>query len=112
MATYGDLQQGSYYVIQEVENASLELVYIPLVTEKCVLVEFQDEDQTLSWYRKSDDLFEIVEELADEHAVIYESLFAEDDDDDELWDMDDDESDFWDLDDEEDEEDEEKALNN
>jgi N6-adenosine-specific RNA methylase IME4 len=113
MATYGDLQQGSYYVIQEVENASLELVYIPLVTEKCVLVEFQDEDQTLSWYRKSDDLFEIVEQLADEHAVIYESLFAEDDDDDELWDMDDDESDFWDLDDEEDEEDEEdKAQNN
>jgi len=111
MATYGDLQQGSYYVIQEVENASLELVYIPLVTEKCVLAEFQDEEQTLSWYRKTDNLFEIVEQLADEHAVIYESLFAEDDDD-ELWDTDDDESDFWDVDDEEEEEDEDKALNN
>jgi hypothetical protein len=113
MATYGDLQQGSYYVVQEVENASLELVYIPLVTEKCVLVEFQDDDQTLSWYLKTDDLFEIVEQLADEHAVIYESLFAEDEDD-ELWDMDDDESDFWDVDDddEEEEDEEDKAQKN
>ncbi len=112
MATYGDLQQGSYYVVQEVENASLELVYIPLVTAKCVLVEFQDDDQTLSWYRKTDELFEIVEQLEDEHAVIYESLFAEDEED-ELWDVDEDEDDFWDVDDDEDEEEEEdKALNN
>jgi hypothetical protein len=113
MATYGDLQQGNYYVIQEVENASLELIYIPLVTEKCVLAEFQDDDQTLSWYRKTDELFEVVEQLADEHAVIYESLFAEDDEDDELWDMNDEDSDFWDVDDDEEEEDEEdKAQKN
>ncbi len=111
MATFGDLQQGSYYVVQEVENASLELVYIPLVTEKCVLVEFQDDDQTLSWYRKTDDLFEIVEELADEHAVIYESLFADDEDED-FWDADDKDSDFWDVEDDEDEDEDDKALHN
>lgn len=101
MATFGDLQQGSYYVIQEIENSTLELVYVPLVTEKCVLIEFQDEDQTLSWNRKTDPLFEVVEELNDEQAVIYESLFADDDDDDDLvWDKNEEDDDFWDIDEE------------
>jgi hypothetical protein len=90
MATFGDLEQGNYYVIQEIENASLELVYIPLVTGKCTLVEFQDDDQTLAWYRKSDEVFEVVEQLTDEQAVIYESLFAEDEEEDDLWDLEDD----------------------
>lgn len=111
MATFGNLEQGSYYVIQELENASLELVYIPLVTNKCVLLEYQDDDQTLAWYKKSDELFEVVEQLTDDQAVIYESLFAEDDEDDEFWDTEDSgDDDLWDLDDED--ENEDKALNN
>lgn len=89
-------------MVQEQENATLELIYVPLMTEKCVLVEFQDEDQTLSWYRKTDVLHEIVEQLTEEQAVIYESLFEDeedDDDDDFFWgDDDDDDDEDWDLD--------------
>jgi hypothetical protein len=107
MANYSELLQGNYYVIQEIENATLELVYIPLVTGKCVLVEFQDEDQTLAWYRKTDELLEIVEQLTDEQAVIYESLFDdEDDDDDDFgWGDDDDDDEFWDIEQDDDDED-------
>jgi hypothetical protein len=107
MATYGDLQPNFYYVVQETENAALELVYIPLITEKCVLVEFQDDDQTLAWNRKTDELFEIVEQLTEEQAVIYESLFDDeeddDDDDDFFWgdDDDDDDDELWEDDDDE-----------
>ena len=113
MATYNDLNPGKYYVIQEMENTSLELVYVPMVTEKCVLVEYQDDDQTLTWYRKTDEVFEVVEELTDEQAIIYESMFQgdedEDDDNDFFWgddDDDDDDGDFWDVDDSDDDEDE------
>jgi len=91
-------------VVQEQENASLELIYVPLMTEKCVLVEYQDEEQTLSWFRKSDSLFEVVEQLTEEQAVIYESLFEDDEEeeDDNFWgDDDDDEDDEWDSEDEE-----------
>ncbi len=105
MATYGDLQIGSYFLVQEQENASLELIYVPLMTEKCVLVEFQDEDQTLSWYRKTDALHEVVEQLTEEQAVIYESLFEDDEEEEEdnfFWgeDDDDEEDEDWDLDEE------------
>jgi hypothetical protein len=107
MATYNDLNKGNYYVIQELENTNLELVYIPLVTEKCVLVEFQDDDQTLSWHRKTEELFEVVEQLTEEQAVIYESLFADDEEDDFSWDDEDDEEDddFWETDSDDDDDD-------
>jgi hypothetical protein len=116
MAQFGDLQAGNYYVVQEVENTSLELVYVPLITDKCVLIEFQDEDQTLAWYRKTEPLFEIVEQLTEEQAVIYESLFEEeedDDDDDFFWGEDDDEDDdLWEMEDDSEDEEEDKASSN
>lgn len=119
MNTFGELEQGSYYVIQEVENTGLELIYIPLITEKCVLVEFQDDDQTLTWFKKTDPLFEIVEQLTDEQAIIYESLFEDDEDDEEdddfFWgDSDEADDEFWNTDDDEDDEDdfEDKAKKN
>jgi len=117
MATYNDLQQGSYYVIQEIENATLELVYVPLITDKCVLVEYQDEEQTLSWYRKTEELFEVVEQLTEEQAVIYESLFEdlEEEEDDFFWDDDDDDDEFWGGEDDDDDDEDEgniKVINN
>lgn len=91
-------------MVQEQENASLELIYVPLMTEKCVLVEYQDEEQTLSWYKKSDTLFEVVEQLTEEQAVIYESLFEDEEEEDDFFfgdGDDDDEDDEWDSEDEE-----------
>ncbi|MCU0373955.1 MAG: hypothetical protein MUF24_01500 [Chitinophagaceae bacterium] len=96
MASFGDLQPDFYYVVQEQEGAMLELVYVPLVTEKCVLVEYQDEEQRLVWYRKTDTLSEIVEQLTDEQAEIYESLFDDDNDlMNSLWADDDEEDEIW-----------------
>lgn len=103
MATYNELTPANYYLIQENENAGLELVYIPMVTEKAVLVEYQDEDQTLKWYKKTEPLTEVVEQLTEEQAVIYESLFDDDDDEDDdggfEWDEDDDDDDDFGWDD-------------
>lgn len=89
MTNYEKLVPGKYYLIQELENGSVELVFVPMVSAKCVLVEYQDEDQTLAWFRKTDEIFEIVDELTDEQAEDYESLFDDEDDDD------DDDDFFW-----------------
>ena len=72
MATYSDLSPASYFLIQENENAGLELVYIPMVTEKAVLVEYQDEDQTMTWFKKTDSIFEVVEQLTEEQGLAEE----------------------------------------
>lgn len=116
MATFKDLIPGHYYLIQELENTSLELIFIPMATEKCILVEFQDEDQTLTWYQKKDEIFEIVEQLTEEQALMYENLFYSDEDNDEdfFWGNEEEEDDdFWE-DDEEDDDSDEKiiAINN
>ncbi|TAD84356.1 MAG: hypothetical protein EAY75_13285 [Bacteroidetes bacterium] len=104
MPTYNDLSPAMYHLIQENEHAGIELVYVPMVTSKCVLVEYQDDDQTMSWYRKEDTIFEILETLTDEQAVIFESLFEDDDDDDDdEWDDDDELVDLWNDDDDEEE---------
>ena len=106
MPTYNDLNPATYYLIQENEHAGIEMVYVPMVTNKCVLVEYQDDEQTMSWYRKEDTIFEVLEELTDEQAVIYESLF-EDDEDDEDWD-DEELVDLWNSDEDEEDEDEDE----
>ena len=116
MATYNELSPANYYLIQENENAGVELVYIPMVTEKAVLVEYQDEDQTLKWYKKTEALTEVVEQLTEEQAVIYESLFDDDDDDSDdddgfEWDEDDDDDDDFDWDDDGDDK-KIRAINN
>ena len=114
MATYQDLLPNSYYLLQESENANLQLVFVLMATEKAILLEFQDDDQTLVWNKKTDSIYEIVEKLTEEQAVVYESLLddeeEDDDDDDDLasWFEDDDE----DEDDEEDEDTKIRTINN
>lgn len=107
MATYGDLKPDTYYILQEQEGNVLQLVYITMHTSKCVLVEYQDEEQTLTWYRKTDTFFELVDELTDTEALEYESIFE--DEEENFWSsMSQEEDDFWDEeDDDEDFDDEE-----
>jgi hypothetical protein len=113
MATYNELLPTSYYLIQENENSSLELVYVMMTTGKCVLIEYQDDDQTMSWFKKTDEIFEITEQLTEEQAVIFESLFEDEEDEDGDWNEDDDIITPWFGDDDEGENDEKiKALNN
>lgn len=111
MATYNELFPANYYLIQENENAQVELVYIPMVTSKCVLVEYEDEEQTMTWFKKTDQLFEVVEQLTEEQAVIYESLF-EDDEDDDMWDEDEEDDDWFDIDGDDDDDGKIRALKN
>jgi hypothetical protein len=111
MATFKELSQANYYIIQENENGSLDLVFVPLITGKCIMLEFQDEDQTTVWRRLTDNVHEIVEKLTVEQAIQYENYKStndfgeaeeEDDwleeeeeaDDADLWDEENDDLDF------------------
>ena len=108
MATYQQLMPNKYYLIQENENARVEMVFVPMATEKCVLLQYDDEERTRAWYKRSDDFFELVEELSDEQATLYEFITSKDDEEDENdadWD-----STMFDDDEEDDEDDEDWLL--
>jgi hypothetical protein len=111
MATYNDLKPGSYYLIRENENASIEMVFIPMETGKCILVEYQDEEQSMNWYKKTENVFELIEQLTKEEAEKYESMFESGEEDDLAWPEDDDQDSGWFTDDN-DEDDKIRALNN
>ena len=111
MATYNDLKPGFYYLIRENENASIEMVYIPMETSKCILVEYQDEEQSMNWFRKTDDVHELIEQLTPEQAELYESLFENGEEEDPGWPEDSDDGSGW-FSDDPDEDDKLRALNN
>jgi hypothetical protein len=100
MATYGELAPDNYYLLQEQEGAMLQLVYITMHTSKCVLVEYQDQDQTLTWYRKTDSFLELVDELTEAEALEYESIFEEEEEN--FWNSMYEGKDHWEEDDDED----------
>jgi|GEM_PF-1438011 hypothetical protein len=106
MATYQQLMPLKYYLIQENENARVEMVYVPMATEKCVLLEYDDEENTRAWFKRSDTFYELIEELTDEQATIYEFITNKDDEkDDAEWD-----ADMFDEDEDDDDEDDEGWL--
>lgn len=105
MATYNDLKTDKYYLVKEVDADDVALVYVLMETEKAVFLEFEDEMESMVWKKKTDKLEEIVEELTEEQADLYESIVYEEDEEDEfswenLEDDDDDDEDFSDDDDE------------
>lgn len=114
---YKSLHPGNYYLIQEHEMGKIHLVFVQMATEKCVLLEYQDDEQVLEWFRKDDELYEVIEQLSEEHALAYENIFeppAESnpvlDWEEEDWDELEEDDEVWELsEDGEDEEDEDDA---
>jgi hypothetical protein len=111
MATYNDLKADRYYLIKEKDAKEIVLAYVLMETEKAVFLEFEDQLDTMVWRKKSDNLEEIVEELTEEQADLYESIVYEEEESDEFsWediDEEDEDDDF--SDDEDDDDDDTKG---
>ena len=88
MYSYGLLEPGCYYLVQEEMNSSIELIKVTMESDHCMFVhKYQDELKT-GWKRKNDKLFDILECLSDEMVEVWEkhynnneeSYYEEDDD--------------------------------
>lgn len=73
---FGQLAIEKYHLIQENENGSPELIFVPLATDKAVLVEYEDSEKTRLWKRKADVFFELIETLSEDHANAYDRYRA------------------------------------
>ena len=83
MSTYAELQQDIYYLVKETEDDELMLIKPLMTTSQCVLLVGNDgESEYTFWKQLDDEVFEVVDELTDDEAELYESLFEDDDYDD------------------------------
>jgi len=92
MATYNDLQTDKYYLIKEQEDDEVDLVYVLMDTANAVFIEVEDGEDTLIWKKKSAGIAEIVDELTEDQAELYESI-AYDEEDEEDFDWEDEDED-------------------
>ncbi|HZH01420.1 MAG TPA: hypothetical protein VEY32_10085 [Flavisolibacter sp.] len=75
MYTYGLLEPGCYYLIQEKEDSPITLIKVTTQTDHCLYV-FTYEDQLVTgWKRKTDTIEDIVECLSDEAVENWEKHY-------------------------------------
>jgi hypothetical protein len=79
MTNYASLLLNKAYLIIENEGEEISLVQILMETSNCVLIEIHDDEETTFWKKKSDPIFELVEQLTDEQVAAYHELFEEED---------------------------------
>lgn len=78
MTNYSSLLPDKAYLIIESEGEEIALVQILMETDKCFLVEMHDDEVTTFWRKKSDPIFELIDELTDEQIDMYDELCLED----------------------------------
>lgn len=75
MYSYGLLEPGCYYLIQEKTEAPIELIKVTVETDHCMYV-FKYKDELLTeWHRKSDMIHDILECLSDEMVELWEKQY-------------------------------------
>lgn len=81
MSTFSELQQDVYYLIKETEDDELMLVKPLMTTSQCVLLVGNDGDSEYTFWKQLDEeVFEVVDELTEDEAELYESLFEDEED--------------------------------
>lgn len=88
MYSYGLLETGCYYLVQEKTNAPVELIKVAMETEQCMYIFRYTDELVTEWKRKNDPVHDILECLSDEMVEAWEkhynnneeSYYEEDDD--------------------------------
>jgi len=79
--TYSDLEINHFYLLIRIEGEEISLVQPIMETNECLLLQYHNEEQSTTWEKKSDVIFELIEELADDYIAEFENLFEYDEDD-------------------------------
>lgn len=89
MFSYGLLEPGCYYLVQEKEGADIKLIKVTVESDHCLFVIRYDDPLVTEWKRKTDSLHDIIECLTDAtvkewetHYPSSEDAYYEEEDDD------------------------------
>ena len=80
MFSYGLLEPGCYYLVQEKEGAEIKLIKITVESDHCLFVVRYDDPMVTEWKRKSDPLYDIIECLTDATVKEWESHYPSSED--------------------------------
>ncbi len=75
MYSYGLLEPGCYYLIQEEEKSPVTLIKVAVESDHCMFVSLYGETETVGWKKKSDGIHDIIELLSDETVKQWDSLY-------------------------------------
>jgi hypothetical protein len=75
MYSYGLLETGCYYLIQEFEDSPVTLIKTALETDHCMYVFVYNDELMTCWQRKSDPIYDIVECLTDQAVEAWQKHY-------------------------------------
>ena len=75
MYSYGLLEPGCYYLIQEQKEDSIRLIRVASETDHCLYVFYYDDQLSTGWRRKTDAIHDIVECLSDAQVAEWDKQY-------------------------------------
>jgi hypothetical protein len=75
MYSYGLLEPGCYYLVQEEVDSPIELIKAAVESDHCMYIFKYNDELTTLWKRKSDKLFDIIECLTDKMVEVWEKHY-------------------------------------
>ena len=78
MYSYALLETGCYYLIQEKEGAPIQLIQVTLESDYCAFVTLYSNEELLTWRKKTDPIFDILELLSDDTVKEWQALYNKD----------------------------------
>lgn len=78
MYSYALLETGCFYLIQEKEESAIQLIQVTMETDYCSFVTVYGDEELLTWKKKSDSIFDIIELLGDDAVKEWQTLYNKD----------------------------------
>ena len=75
MYSYGLLEPGCYYLVQEAKDTPIELIKVTVESDHCMYIFKYRDELVTEWRRKADPLHDIVECLSDEMVEAWEKQY-------------------------------------
>ena len=75
MYSYGLLEAGCYYLVQEKQDQPISLIKIMMESDHCMYVFTYDDQIVTGWKRKTDAIFDIIECLTDVAVEAWEKHY-------------------------------------
>lgn len=80
MYSFGLLETGCYYLIQEKPDSPISLIKVTTETDHCMYVFTYDDQLITGWKRKNDLIYDIIECLSDQSVEEWEKQYNNNED--------------------------------
>lgn len=75
MYSYGLLEPGCYYLVQEETDSTIDLIKVTVESDHCMYIFKYGDETVTEWKRKTDKLHDIIECLSDEMVEAWEKHY-------------------------------------